>query len=117
MIFQYNLLISYSQTSKKFPRRIKLEPEVKTAIFESFKGLQQHPERIESYFSNAFGSKETIMQQTWATDELEADTHRILVWHIATCLFEIHVSDEVKKLKCARLKNRLLAKKINYSRR
>ncbi|XP_024315041.1 uncharacterized protein LOC104582576 [Brachypodium distachyon] len=111
MIFQYNLLISYSQTSKKFPRRIKLEPEVKTAIFESFKGLQQHPERIESYFSNAFGSKETIMQQTWATDELEADTHRILVWHIATCLFEIHVSDEVKKLKCARLKNRLLAKK------
>lgn len=84
---------------------------MKTAIFESFKGLQQHPERIESYFSNAFGSKETIMQQTWATDELEADTHRILVWHIATCLFEIHVSDEVKKLKCARLKNRLLAKK------
>jgi hypothetical protein len=107
-IFQYNLLISCSHKLKKSPRRIKLESEVKTAIFESFKGLQQHPERLESYFLNAFGSKEGLMQQT---TELEADTHRILVWHIATCFCEVHYTDEVQELRVLFLENRLLAKK------
>ncbi|KAF6997986.1 hypothetical protein CFC21_014146 [Triticum aestivum] len=111
MIFQYNFLISDSNSRKKSPQRIKLESEVKTAIFESFKGLQQHPERLESYFLNAFRSKEHLMQQlTWAT-ELEADTHRILVWHIATCFCEIHFSDGVLKQKVVLLKNGPLAKK------
>uniref|UniRef100_A0ACD5T6N1 Uncharacterized protein n=1 Tax=Avena sativa TaxID=4498 RepID=A0ACD5T6N1_AVESA len=110
-IFQYNLLTSCSHIRKKSPRRIKLESEVETAILESFKGLQKHPERLESYFLNAFRSKEPLMQQlTWAT-ELEADTHRVLVWHIATCFCEIHFSDDVDKLKVLPLKNRLLAKK------
>ncbi|XBJ28184.1 hypothetical protein VPH35_005326 [Triticum aestivum] len=114
-IFQYNLLISYSHPLKKFPRSIKLESEVKTAIFESFKGLQQHPKRLEAYFLNAFGSKEALMQQlTWAV-QLEADTHRILVWHIATCFCEIHFSDEAKKLKVLFLRNRLLARKSTTS--
>lgn len=97
-IFQYNLPICYSHLRKKSPRTIKLESEVKTAIFESFKGLQQHPERLETYFSNAFGSNEALMQQLTRENELEADTHRILVWHIATCFCEIHYSDKVKEL-------------------
>ncbi|KAF7004620.1 hypothetical protein CFC21_019827 [Triticum aestivum] len=110
-IFQYNLLISDSHTQRKFPRSIKLESEVTTAIFESFKGLQQHPKRLGTYFLNAFGSKAPVMQQlTWAI-ELEADTHRILVWHIATCFCEMHFCDEVKKLKVCKLQNRILAKK------
>jgi hypothetical protein len=56
-----------------------LEPEVKKAIFDSFKRLQEHPERLESYLSNVYGSKQALMQKLrWAL-ELEADTHRILV--------------------------------------
>lgn len=109
-IRQYNLLIS-SRPRKHimanlFPRSIKLESQVKNAIFESFKGLNfldprpktnngldQNPVRLEAYFSYAFGSKGDLMQQLeWAID-LEADTHRILVWHIATCLCEINLSD------------------------
>ncbi|VAH23743.1 unnamed protein product [Triticum turgidum subsp. durum] len=110
-IFHYNLLVSDSHRRKKSARGIKLESEVKTAIFESFKGLQKHPERLETYFSNAFGSKADLTQQlTWAI-ELEADTHRILVWHIATCFCEIHISDEVKKLNVLLLPNKLLVNK------
>ena len=170
-IFQYNLLISRSHCLRKFPRRIKLDSEVKTAIFKAFKDLQQHPERLESYFKNAFGPKESLMKQLekgpeeslmkelesgpkeslmkqlekgpeepvtkelesgpkesltkelksgpkeslmkeleWAI-KLEADTHRILVWHIATCFCEIHSSAEVKNLKVLLLQNKLLARK------
>ncbi|KAM3413269.1 hypothetical protein ACQJBY_004439 [Aegilops geniculata] len=109
-IFQYNLLISYSHIRKKLPRTIKLESEVKTAIFESFMGLQQHPERLETYFSNAFGSNKALMEQLTWENELEADTHRILVWHIATCFCEIHYSDQVKELGVFLLGNNLLDK-------
>ncbi|KAI5020759.1 hypothetical protein ZWY2020_045647 [Hordeum vulgare] len=109
--FQYNLLISNSHIWSKSPRTIKLESEVKRAIFESFKSLQQHPERLETYFLNAFGSNEALMQQLPWKNELEADTHRILVWHIATCFCEIHYSEEVKELGVLRLGNKVLAKK------
>ncbi|KAM3413272.1 hypothetical protein ACQJBY_004442 [Aegilops geniculata] len=131
-IFQYNLLISDSHRWNKFhrifklakfPRRMKLESEVKTAILESFKGLQ-HPERkLETYLLNAFGSNEALMQQLRRANGPESneslmqqltganDTHSILVWHIATCLCEIHTSDEAKKPKVKWLQNRLLAKK------
>ncbi|XP_037479823.1 uncharacterized protein LOC119356937 [Triticum dicoccoides] len=112
-IFQYNLLISDSHRWNKFhrifklakfPTRMKLESEVKTAILESFKGLQ-HPERkLETYLLNAFGSNEALMQQLTGAN----DTHSILVWHIATCLCEIHTSDEAKKPKVRWLRNRLL---------
>jgi hypothetical protein len=50
------------------------------------------------------------MQLTWAV-ELEADTHRILVWHIATCLCEINLSDEATALKVSWLRNKLLVNK------
>ncbi|XP_020154393.1 uncharacterized protein [Aegilops tauschii subsp. strangulata] len=111
-ISQCNLLISYSRNKQKLTQRIKLESQVKTAIFQSFKGLQKHPERLGSYFLNAFGSKEGLVKQlAWAV-ELEADTHRILVWHVATCLCEIDISAEVIKRKTVRRQNsRLLAKK------
>lgn len=100
-IRQYNLLISSNQlkvmAARLFPTSIRLEKEVKKSIFESLKGLDKNPERLGAYFSNAFGSKGDLMQQLeWAID-LEADTHRILVWHIATCLCEIDLSGDVAK--------------------
>ncbi|KAM0842435.1 hypothetical protein ACQ4PT_058370 [Festuca glaucescens] len=100
-IRQYNLLISSHpfkvNMARIFPTSINLEKEVKKAILESFKGLDKNPQRLGAYFSNAFGSKGDIMQQLeWAID-LEADTHRILVWHIATCLCEINLSGDIAK--------------------
>uniref|UniRef100_A0A0D9XU96 DUF4220 domain-containing protein n=1 Tax=Leersia perrieri TaxID=77586 RepID=A0A0D9XU96_9ORYZ len=113
MIRQHNLFISPKWLKVRFlcfkfnrrmgtksPEKIKLEPEVKRAILDSFKSLQNSPERLESYLGNAFGSNEERMNQLkWAVDDLEADTHRILVWHIATCLCEINLSDEATALK------------------
>jgi hypothetical protein len=120
-IRQYNLLISSRPlkifVARLFPTSIKLETEVTKAILESFKGLgriaatpqtseglqQQHPpETSVSYLLDAFASKPTA-DLKWAID-LEADTHRILVWHIATCLCEIILSDEATALKTFWLK-------------
>lgn len=76
----------------------KPEPVVKKALLDSFKLLKGcpihlRPRRLESYFHNAFGSDEDRVQELkWAVDDLETDTHRILVWHIATCICEINLS-------------------------
>lgn len=100
-IRQYNLLISSRpmkvNMARLFPTSINLEKEVKKAILESFKGLDKNPQRLGEYFSNAFGSKGDVKQQLEWAIELEADTHRILVWHIATCLCEIKLSGDVAK--------------------
>uniref|UniRef100_A0ACD5V987 Uncharacterized protein n=1 Tax=Avena sativa TaxID=4498 RepID=A0ACD5V987_AVESA len=110
-ICQYNILISCHKLKVKmdrfFPTSINLETEVKKAILQSFKGLDKNPERLEAYFSNAFASKGDLMQQLEWSIDLEADTHRLLVWHIATCLCEINLSDDVtKELKTIWLKPR-----------
>ncbi|CAO2147823.1 unnamed protein product [Urochloa humidicola] len=58
---------------------------------------------LDKYFSNAFKSdKEEDRPVKWPCDPKAADTHIILVWHIATCLCEIHFFDKVKKLKARR---------------
>ncbi|KAL6654181.1 hypothetical protein ACP70R_007646 [Stipagrostis hirtigluma subsp. patula] len=88
-IRQHNILISAHCFRYK---GIKLEACTKQAIFESFKRLEKEPERLESYFCNAFGAPDQAHKELpWAI-ELEADTHRILVWHIATCLCEINLA-------------------------
>ncbi|VAH23746.1 unnamed protein product [Triticum turgidum subsp. durum] len=111
-ISQCNLLISYSCNKKKLTRSIKLESEVKTMIFQLFKGLQEDPERLESYLLHAFPPKESPMKNLEEVVDLEADTHRILVWQIATCLCEIHISAEVKKVEAVgRQHSGLLARK------
>ncbi|KAG2632413.1 hypothetical protein PVAP13_2NG092100 [Panicum virgatum] len=120
-IRQYNLLISSRllkiTAARLFPTSIKLETEVMEAIMQSFKslgtreegapqtceGFHQNPEISMSYILDAaFASKADL---EWAID-LEADTHRILVWHIATCLCEINLSDEATALKTFWMKPR-----------
>uniref|UniRef100_A0A0A9DFG5 DUF4220 domain-containing protein n=1 Tax=Arundo donax TaxID=35708 RepID=A0A0A9DFG5_ARUDO len=103
-IRQHNLLISSRglkiqkftmHRGSKFPKGIKMEACTKDAIFKSFKRLEKNPKSLDSYFSNAFGPEDQCLHRKllWA-DELEADTHRILVWHIATCLCEINLASD-----------------------
>ncbi|CAO2149763.1 unnamed protein product [Urochloa humidicola] len=94
---QFNILIQCNEVKHNFgtmyPTTIKLQPEVKKAIFESFKGLQ-NTQALGSYFPNAFGSNQVHIEPfSWA-NEFETDTQRILVWHIATCIFEIELCGE-----------------------
>ncbi|WVZ50571.1 LOW QUALITY PROTEIN: hypothetical protein U9M48_001813 [Paspalum notatum var. saurae] len=107
-IRQYNILIAARplkalgfflswQSWNKYPKGIKMGACTKRTIFQSMKKLDEHPERrLSSYFANAFGR-----DLSWAGKELKTDTHRILVWHIATCLCEIDLlaSDEAVALK------------------
>uniref|UniRef100_A0A0D9XU74 DUF4220 domain-containing protein n=1 Tax=Leersia perrieri TaxID=77586 RepID=A0A0D9XU74_9ORYZ len=99
-IRQRNILVSSRYMSGFFHGKVQLRSEVKRALFETFRGL------IASYLPNAFGPNQdktivnninqdnTIVSQiSWAGGELEADTHRILVWHIATSLCEIKLFD------------------------
>ncbi|KAL6654704.1 hypothetical protein ACP70R_008169 [Stipagrostis hirtigluma subsp. patula] len=113
-IRQFNLLISYSPVKlivdRLRPTTVQLQTEVKKAILEAFKDLQ-NPQSLQSYFSNAFKANGDWAQFLWA-DDLEADTHRILVWHIATCLCEIELCGEAAAaaLKPFWLRPRLFAK-------
>uniref|UniRef100_A0A0E0MHA5 DUF4220 domain-containing protein n=1 Tax=Oryza punctata TaxID=4537 RepID=A0A0E0MHA5_ORYPU len=91
-IGQYNILVSANIFRlilfRLRPRTVKLPARVTSAIFESFRGLQSR-ESLRSYFSDTFECNQDLMNQfSWA-NEVEADTHRILVWHIATCLCDI----------------------------
>uniref|UniRef100_A0A0A9C404 DUF4220 domain-containing protein n=1 Tax=Arundo donax TaxID=35708 RepID=A0A0A9C404_ARUDO len=110
-ISQHNLLIS----TRGFPTGIKMEACTKDEIFESFKGLEKNPERLDSYFSNAFGRQGQRLHDKllWAVHDLEADTHKILVWHIppasvrSTCLCEINLaSDKATTLRTISLEPR-----------
>ncbi|XP_040384501.1 uncharacterized protein LOC121055686 [Oryza brachyantha] len=103
-IYQYNLLLADSQGIRL--RRgfvsvtsIKLSAEAQKAIFDLFKRLEKDNNSIQSYISNAFVSNTSnvgwFANLTWSVDKLEADTHRILVWHIATCLCEINLAKEM----------------------
>lgn len=107
-IGQYNILVdvlqersvlfAYRHLKGRFlPVKIKLQGEVKSALFESFSALRNANDNdLESYFPLAFrtNQQDIVSDISWAGDELEADTHRILVWHIATCLCEINLSDQ-----------------------
>lgn len=93
-ICQYNLLLAASHGTKLKTGRlsimsIKLSAEAQKAIFDSFKKLEKDNNSLQSYLSNAFGPNTA---HVGSVDKLEADTHRILVWHIATCLCEIYLA-------------------------
>ncbi|KAL6908243.1 hypothetical protein ACP4OV_002413 [Aristida adscensionis] len=118
-IRQHNLLIATHRMKlcgftwefkKKLPRQIKIEASTKVAIIQSFKMLEKDPKRLGSYFSNAFGApgKPVHDRLLWAVDKLEADTHRILVWHIATCLCEINLATPEKAMALKRSKMQLM---------
>ncbi|KAL6600356.1 hypothetical protein ACP70R_045156 [Stipagrostis hirtigluma subsp. patula] len=99
-ISQHNILISVHCLRYK---GIKLEECTKQAIIESFKRLEKNPDRLESYFKDAFGELNLPVDIV----EFEADTHRILVWHIATCLCEINLnSDEAATRRLCGLQQR-----------
>uniref|UniRef100_A0ACD5T6Q5 Uncharacterized protein n=1 Tax=Avena sativa TaxID=4498 RepID=A0ACD5T6Q5_AVESA len=98
---QYNIFIQCSEwklvMSMLRPTTTKLQTDVKKAILESLRGLLQSPQSLGSYFSSAFGSDDqgsiVVERFSWAND-FAADTHRILVWHIATCLCEMELCGE-----------------------
>ncbi|VAH98051.1 hypothetical protein VPH35_069226 [Triticum aestivum] len=75
-----------------------LEDHTKTAILDSLRNLKDG--QLGSYFSNAFESNKRVK---WPSNlKLKADTHIILVWHIATGLCEISFFSEVKGLTAVR---------------
>ena len=91
---QYNLLIQCPMLKLYLsilrPTTVKLQTHVMKAVLETLKDLQS-PQSLSSYFPNAFGSNRAAIERfSWA-NEFEADTHRILVWHLATCLCEIQL--------------------------
>ncbi|TVU24197.1 hypothetical protein EJB05_26615, partial [Eragrostis curvula] len=105
-IRQHNLLISTRgvklpkftfHMGSKFPTGIKMEACTKETIFKSLKKLETNLKNLDLYFSDAFGEENQPLHKKllWAIN-LEADTHRILVWHIATCLCEIKLLDSNK---------------------
>ncbi|RLM57772.1 uncharacterized protein C2845_PM18G01800 [Panicum miliaceum] len=105
------------------PRKVKLQSEVKRALFQSMKNLidnipspvgvdhsdpwepssawaQQMDSLLMSYFRNAFvddddadGSSSPPLIED-ATADLRGETHKILVWHIATGLCHIKLLEE-----------------------
>lgn len=111
-IGQQNLLVSSRVVSPfteniiqdsrgQIPGRIVLKDYTKNAILDVLKSLIKDQKELGKYFENTFGSNQKL---AWLSDESDepkpkVDTHIILVWHIATCLCEIKLFDEVKKLK------------------
>ncbi|CAO2147899.1 unnamed protein product [Urochloa humidicola] len=132
-IVQYNLLMAMLPGTKNqalarfytwwhevralIPRKVKLQSEVKRALFQSMKNLindvpspqdlnpsetacaQQMNSLLISYFRNAFvdqdadgSSSSPLIEDT--TGELKSETHKILVWHIATSLCQIKLLGE-----------------------
>ncbi|KAJ1256858.1 hypothetical protein BS78_K288100 [Paspalum vaginatum] len=115
-IRQRNLLISCRAVRvpwltivfpNNFPGGIKLKACTKEAIFKALKKKLEETEAAEtgesktkqqlgcSYFSDAFGAgPEELLQGRLGQEvaNLVADTHRILVWHIATSLCEIRLA-------------------------
>ncbi|CAN6374330.1 unnamed protein product [Urochloa humidicola] len=104
-IRQYNLLMS-ARTKLPKPlvaRKVKLQSEVKRVLFRSLKDIirrvpchgdpsdaswaQQTNALLMSYFRDAFAD-------TAGELDLEGDTHKILVWHVATSLCQIKLLDE-----------------------
>ncbi|RLM70093.1 hypothetical protein C2845_PM17G13340 [Panicum miliaceum] len=108
IIRQHNLLISSAAVRvggrliiilpRKALRAIRMGVCTKEAIFTVFKKLENESEgmRLDFYLSKAFGEPEELLQGQLLQDvlDLEADTHRILVWHIATSLCEIKLASE-----------------------
>ncbi|CAN6362404.1 unnamed protein product [Urochloa humidicola] len=109
-IRQYNLLMS-ARTKLPRPlvvRKVKLQSEVKMVLFGSLKAMitsvvpdhqyypsddaswaQQTNALLMSYFRNAFADNAIVD----TAGELEDDTHKILVWHVATSLCQIKLLD------------------------
>jgi hypothetical protein len=105
VICQHNLLIPYAAVRiggliiiLKREGAIRMGVCTKEAIFTALKKLENESEskRLDSYLSKAFGEPEELLQGQLLQDVLglEADTHRILVWHIATSLCEIKLASE-----------------------
>ncbi|OEL15205.1 hypothetical protein BAE44_0023776 [Dichanthelium oligosanthes] len=120
-IRQHNMLISSRRWKlgnittaglSNFPTAIKLEDCTKNAIFDAIKRLDQDPERLGSYLSNSFGAGE-VHEKFQSVLGLKAYTHKILVWHIATCLCEMDLASDKKaaELRPARLPPRPFLKK------
>ncbi|KAF8721077.1 hypothetical protein HU200_023493 [Digitaria exilis] len=110
-ICQHNILISTCRTAKRGTtswQGIRMETRTKESIFRSIKRLEENPERLGSYLSNAFeGELDSKQMSSAILDDLEADTHRILVWHIATCLCEIKLaSNEAVVLRPSNMQQR-----------
>uniref|UniRef100_K3ZFK7 DUF4220 domain-containing protein n=3 Tax=Setaria italica TaxID=4555 RepID=K3ZFK7_SETIT len=116
MVRQQNLLVTFGLikpgalpplTMKTVYRRgvvlgtTGLKDYTKNALLNSLVNLKEKRLALDDYFSNAFKSNEKVLKLKW-TCNLKVDTHIILVWHIATCLCEIHFFDEVKVLKAVR---------------
>jgi hypothetical protein len=114
-IRQYNLLISARNVLKN-TSTVKLRAEVQKAIFDSFKLLQQDEQRLENYFSNAFGSNQHLCSNLASTCGLEADTHRILLWHIATGVCEIKLTDDARQRQVYWMRSKPLIKESKLSR-
>lgn len=100
------------------PRKVKLQRETKRALFQSLKNLinnvpspnedsnlsesawaHKMNSLLMSYCRNAFvdqdadgSSSPPLIEDT--TAELESETHKILVWHIATCLCQVKLLEE-----------------------
>lgn len=71
---------------------VKLDVEVKKALFVSLKALG--PERgrqLGSYRQRAFPGDDTIEH---LLAELKGETHKVLVWHVATCLCQIDLLEK-----------------------
>ncbi|CAD6256152.1 unnamed protein product [Miscanthus lutarioriparius] len=114
-IRQYNLLISARNTWGN-TSTVKLRAEVQKAIFDPFKLLQQDEQRLENYFENAFGSNQHLCSNLACTCELEADTHRILLWHIATGVCEIKLTDDARQRQVYWMRSKPLIKESKLSR-
>ncbi|KAG0530647.1 hypothetical protein BDA96_05G204800 [Sorghum bicolor] len=119
-IRQYNLLISARNVWKN-SSTLKLRAEVQKAIFDTFKLLQQQDEQqrleLDNYLENAFGSNQHLCSnlEEW-TRGLEADTHRILLWHIATGLCEIKLTDDARQRPVYWMRSKPLVKESKLSR-
>jgi hypothetical protein len=118
-IRQYNLLMS-AQTRPFIIRKVQLQSEVKTAVFKTLKDVimdalassstappaQQRDanELLTSYFQRAFpavvdntADERTSPQLQRFMDpasKLEGDTHKILVWHVATGICQIKLLEQ-----------------------
>ncbi|KAK1646902.1 hypothetical protein QYE76_064707 [Lolium multiflorum] len=114
-IQQHNLLMAAARFQKRNIRFVQLRSEVKTKIFESLKALIIQPAEendssdastqmrnnaaLMSYHGNAFADSEGSLPPLIEhfRDKLHGDTHKILAWHVATSLCQIHLLEEARR--------------------
>ncbi|KAJ1274609.1 hypothetical protein BS78_05G074700 [Paspalum vaginatum] len=98
------LVLAPTELSRLFIfRKVKLQSDVQRVLFGRLKAIldtpiplpdqppaQQMDNQLRSYTSNAFGSSD----MEGAVGDLEGETHKILVWHIATSLCQIELLEK-----------------------